>query len=263
MKVLVCGAGKMVEAILTGLKGEMDLSQFYLYSPSGKSAEALAKKVGAHHIQRPQDISGPEFVWVGCKPQQLNDLAALIKGLFPQATFVSMLAALPEAEQARILGVTKLVRIMPNLPVAEKAGVTLISSTSTPSVLHHLETLFSLIGLSQIVSEAELEELTLLTGSGPAFFYEFAHYLAQSFTSLNESQREALARMVLQGAGVAVTKSTEPLAQMISSVTSKGGVTIAVLEHWRHLQLQEKVQAGVEAGKQRSIAIKQALSSTP
>ena len=252
MKVLILGAGKMVEAILDGLKNESDLTQFYVYSPSGKSAELLAKKVGINFAATLDEVKDPTWVWLGCKPQQLKDLAQTIKGKFPKATYVSMLAALAEADQLTVLGASKLIRIMPNMPVRYKKGITLLSSNSAPQELKKVKTLFSLVGLAKEVKESELEELTLLTGSGPAFFYEFTKMLAGSFTSLSEKEREDLARMVLTGSGVSIESSADPLSTMIGNVTSKAGVTIAVLEKWRQSKFSELVQNGILAGKARS-----------
>lgn len=258
MKVLVLGAGKMVEAILVGLQNEADLSQFYVYSPSGKSAQELARKVGVNFAAS-LDTVRPDWVWVGCKPQQLKDLSATISGKFPKATFVSMLAAVDETDQRQILGVSKLIRIMPNLSVKFKKGITLISSDSAKPELETIKNLFSLIGLAQEVSEKELEDLTLLTGSGPALFYEFTKNLAGSFSSLSETERENLARQVLQGAGISTTGSSESLGVMIDGVTSKAGVTIAVLEEWRKLGLKDILKKGIEAGAKRTLEIKENL----
>lgn len=259
MKVLILGAGKMTEAILEGLKDETDLSRYYIYSPSGKSAEALAKKVGAHFLADLNSLPNPDWVWIGCKPQQLKTLAESIQGKFNQAVFVSMLAAIPEEDQLNVLGVKKLIRIMPNLPVKFKKGITLISSVSAASELPKARALFSLIGLAQEVKEAELEELTLLTGSGPALFYEFTKLLGSSFTSLNEIEREQLARMVLLGSATSAAKSPENLTPMIDAVTSKAGVTIAVLEEWRKLGLSRLLLDGIERGKRRTLEIKESL----
>lgn len=259
MKVLVLGAGKMVEAILVGLQNETDMSHFYVYSPSGKSAQELAKKVGINFVADLNSISEPDWVWVGCKPQQLKSLAESIKGKFPKATFVSMLAAVDEADQLKILGVSKLIRIMPNLSVKFKKGITLISSDSAKAEMKLIKNLFSLIGLAQELSESELEELTLLTGSGPALFYEFTKNLAANFSSLTETERENLARQVLQGAGLSTASSEESLSHMIDSVTSKAGVTIAVLEQWRKDHLKDVLKNGVEAGLKRTADIKDSL----
>lgn len=258
MKVLILGAGKMVEAILIGLQNETDLSQFFIYSPSGKSAEELARKVGINFAPSVDSIQ-PDWVWLGCKPQQLKDLSESIKGKFTQATFVSMLAAVDEADQRQILGVKKLIRIMPNLSVRYKKGITLIASDSAKTELIAIKNLFSSLGVSQEVTEKELEELTLLTGSGPALFYEFTKNLAANFSSLSEKEREILARQVLQGAGISSAQSPQDLGLMIDGVTSKAGVTIAVLEEWRKLGLKELLKKGIEAGAKRTAEIKEGL----
>lgn len=259
MKVLVLGAGKMVGAILEGLKNEVDLSQFYLYSPSGKSAKDLAQAVGANFAASLDEVADPNFVIIGCKPQQLSELAPLIQGKFTESTFISMLAALPEAVQLKILGASKLIRIMPNLPVRFKKGITLLSTASAQKDIKQIQTLFSHVGMAREVSEMELEELTLLTGSGPALFYEFSKTLSESFGSLNSLEREEFARMVLLGSAISAEKSDEPLQTMIDNVTSKGGVTIAILQKWRELNFGHLISQGVKNGKQRAQEIKKTL----
>lgn len=259
MKVLVLGAGKMTSAILLGLKSKMDVSAFEIYSPSGTSAKTLAEKIGAKFVQDLTSVSAPDWILVGCKPQQLPDLKEKIGDKFSESLFVSMLAALPEIEQRKILNTKRLIRIMPNLPVQHGVGVTLLSSESAKEKLPELSSLFSLLGLAMETGEKELEELTLLTGSGPAFFYEFAQDLAGSFSSLDEQQREKLVRGVLLGAGFAVGATSQSLIEMTNAVTSKGGVTIAVLEKWRELDLLSIVKRGIESGKKRSLEISSLL----
>lgn len=260
MRILFLGAGSMTQGLIMGLKGHRDLSNVFIYSPSGKSAKDLSEKSGAQWISSLDDLENPDWVFVGCKPQQLNDLKETLKGRYKNALFISMLAAIPEKNQADILGVKRLVRIMPNLAVRYNQGVTLLCSESAAHDLKMVETFISSLGLAQIVSEKELEELTLLTGSGPAFFYEFALTLARSATSLSEKERENLVRMVLLGSGVSSSKSELSLPEMINKVTSRGGVTIAVLEEWRQLSLGELVKKGYEAGLKRAQDLKTLLT---
>jgi pyrroline-5-carboxylate reductase len=253
MKVLILGAGKMVEAILSGLSLQgHDLTEWGIYSPSGTSAQAMAGKYHLSWVKDIQEVKNPQWVMVGCKPQQLADLALKIKGLFPNSLFLSLLAALPEKNQIETLGITQLVRVMPNLAVQDREGVTLLSSDSANPGLESVKEIFDGLGKCLIVQEAELEELTLLTGSGPAFFYEFTHALAQSFSSLTSAEREMLARQVLRGAASRVAQSSLHLAELTNAVTSKGGVTIAVLEAWRSKQLMTFLAEGLEQGKRRA-----------
>lgn len=258
MNVLVLGAGKMLSAILIGLKQTEDLSSWGIYSPSGTSASSLSAEVGAKWV-KDLDLAQADYVFVGCKPQQLKELKLSLGERFKDATFVSVLAAISEKEQREILGVEKLIRVMPNLPVKFNKGVSLLSSESAPAELKVIQKLFSKVGVSLTLSEDELEELTLLTGSGPAFFYEFTQNLAQGFTSLNQEKREELARQVLIGAAFAVESSPEKLETLTSAVTSKGGVTIAVLEKWRESKLMAFLKEGFTAGKKRSEELKEII----
>lgn len=259
MNVLVLGAGKMVEGILTGLKKTENLSDWHIYSPSGTSAAKLAGKVGARALADLSEIKSPDWILVGCKPQQLRDLHTTLAGRFKESLYVSILAALSEEEQKSILEVKNLMRMMPNLPVEFNEGITLLSSESAKARLNSFQVLFSKLGACHVVSEKELEELTLLTGSGPAFVYEFIKNLAASFESLTEEEREMLARQVLKGAATAVTKNNQSLEDLTNAVTSKGGVTIAVLTHWRDNQFASFIKKGIEAGKKRTEEIKQLL----
>ncbi len=259
MKVLVLGAGKMTEALLLGLKGEVDMSSWGIFSPSGTRAKALAEKLGAQFVANVQDFKNPECLLVGCKPQQLKDLKVIIGDSFKDVLVVSMLAALSEKDQLKILDAHKLVRIMPNLPVKVKAGVILMASSSASDKLNFFADFFSSLGTIKIVQENELEELTLLTGSGPAFFFEFAIELSRLSRSLSLTERESLARKVLEGAGMMMTQDQESLSTHVNNVTSKGGVTIAVLEKWRELQWGELLKKGIERGTERIQEIRESL----
>jgi pyrroline-5-carboxylate reductase len=261
MKVLVLGAGKMVGALLKGLhNGGHDLSEWLIFSPSKDSARTLAKEIGASAIEDLSHLGPLEFILLGCKPQQLHDLKSLIGDQFNDQLFISLLAAVSEENQLKILGAKSLIRMMPNLPVEKNAGVTLLSSDSISMKLPSFKTLFSILGEVFIVNEDELDELTLLTGSGPALFYEFALTLSKSFSSLNETERERLSSMVLRGAGLSVEKD-KTLLELIENVTSKGGVTKAILDSWRKGSFGDVISQGVIAGKKRTQEIKDSLQS--
>ncbi len=262
MRVLVLGAGKMTEAILLGFKKtSTNLSEWMIYSPSGTSASKLAGKVGARSVSDLSQVKNVDWVLLGCKPQQLKDLSVTLDNRFKESLFVSMLAAVSEADQLKILGAKDLIRIMPNLPVEYNEGICLLSSDTGKSRLGSFQTLFEKLGTSMVVKEEELDELTLLTGSGPAFFYEFARELSASFSSLDDLAREKLIRQVMKGSSHSAQHSKLSLTEMTEAVTSKAGVTIAVLSHWRESNFSEFVKDGIAAGKARTEEIKSLLQS--
>ena len=249
MRILVVGAGKMVDAILAGLPGPA-VSPWGIVSKSGSSAKNLATQYGLQFCENISDFPNPDWILLGCKPQQLKEIK------IPDVPVMSLLAAIPEETQKKILGVSQLVRVMPNLPVKSGKGVVLLSS-SEKRLLKMPEELFSKVGMVKTMPENELEELTLLTGSGPALFYEFTKNLAASFTSLNQAEREELAKAVLIGAATSV--SGHDLQSLIDAVTSKGGVTIAVLEEWRKHGLSQVLKSGVDNGMKRTEELKARL----
>ncbi len=246
MRVLVVGAGKMVGAILAGLPSEV-ISDWGILSKTGASAKDMAGKYGLQYVTQASEYPNPDWVLLGCKPQQLKEIK------IHDLPVMSLLAAIPEQTQKEILKVTHLIRVMPNLPVKHKSGVILLSSSSKQH-LKMPEELFSNLGLTKIMDEKELEELTLLTGSGPALFYEFAKTLAESFKSLSESEREVMVKAVLQGSAASLNETS--LQSMIDAVTSKGGVTIAVLEEWRKKDLGQVLKSGIAAGEKRTVELK-------
>lgn len=246
MRVLVVGAGKMVDAILAGLPAPL-LSTWAITSKSGVSAKVLATKYGMKFVDKVEDFGRPDWILLGCKPQQIKDISV------PDVPVMSLLAALPEKSQKETLKVSHLVRVMPNLPVRFNKGVTLLYSSSKSHMPFPTE-LFRKLGVVKHMEENEFEEITLLTGSGPALFYEFTKTLAASFTSLSESEREELAKAVLIGAAQSV--EGQDLQKLIDAVTSKGGVTIAVLEEWRKNGLGSVLGQGVKNGLKRTEELK-------
>jgi pyrroline-5-carboxylate reductase len=227
MKVLVLGAGKMTEAILMGFKKNTNLSEWMIYSPTGVSASKLAGKVGARSVPDLALVKNVDWILVGCKPQQLKELSATLDGRFKESLFVSMVAAVSEEDQLRILGGKELIRIMPNLPVEYNEGICLLSSLTAKGRLSSFQTLFEKLGTS--------------------------------FTSLDEAQREKLVRQVMKGSSLSAQNSKLSLAEMTEAVTSKAGVTIAVLNEWRESKFSQFVKKGIEAGRKRTEEIKSLL----
>lgn len=249
MRVLVIGAGKMVDSILAGLSAE-GVSSWGIMSKSGESAKRLAGLYGLKHVENISDFPHPDWILLGLKPQQIKEIS------IPDVPVMSLLAALPEEAQKKTLKVSHLVRVMPNLPVRFNKGVTLLYSSSKSHLPMPTE-IFRKLGVVKHLEEKEFEEITLLTGSGPALFYEFTKTLASSFSSLSQTDREELAKAVLIGAAHSV--EGEDLQKLIDAVTSKGGVTIAVLEEWRKNGLGKVLGDGVKNGLKRTEELKSHL----
>jgi len=150
---------KMTEAFSNGFKKTENLSEWLIYSPSGQVLHFLPAKSEQDPFKIFSQVKNPDWVLVGCKPQQLRDLKTTLNGKFKESLFVSMLAAVSEEDQMKILEIKDLIRIMPNLPVEFNDGITLLASNSAKGRLSSFQTLFSKLGTTMIVQENELEEL--------------------------------------------------------------------------------------------------------
>ena len=257
MKILVLGAGKMVEALLNGILP--DENKYYFYSPSGVSAEKLAAKFNAQAVDKDL-IPDPDFIVLAHKPQQLGQVAKELNGRFKEIPFISMLAAIDEQTHKKVLGATRIARIMPNLNVRFKRGVTLVSSVS----FHKDELKFTLnwlspTGLCLHVSEDQLNELTLLTGCGPALFFQFAIYLSKSFKSLPASELFKLTEQIMKGSAELLQEYPGDFEAAIKDVSSKGGVTEAILRAWDENHLNREIEKGIMAGRARSEKIQESI----
>jgi len=225
MKLLFLGAGKMCESMLKGWESDLASHETWVFSPSGESARKLCQRF---NLKQVEDLSllnhRFDVIFLCCKPQQLREVPRLLTDELREALFVSILAAVPLEFQKKILGVKKIFRLMPSLPVEHNKGISLVYPAIgfPPQVL----SLISRLGFTHLCqSEEEFTKLTLLTASGPGVIAHFTQQYLASFDIKDESLGDALAKNLLWGVGEWVQKSPLSLQELVSNVCSKGGVT--------------------------------------
>jgi pyrroline-5-carboxylate reductase len=149
------------------------------------------------------------------------------------------------------------VRAMPNRPALLGAGATgLYADAGVAGAARQLATeLLSATGLAVWVdSEEQLDVLTALSGSGPAYFFRLAQLMeeAAAHMGLDPAVARQLAAQTLAGAGALVAAEATPdLARMSAEVASKGGTTEAALNRFAELGLADRVAAAMQAAAQR------------
>lgn len=175
-----------------------------------------------------------EFVLLGVKPQSLADVAPGLAGAVQGAILLSILAGAELATLvARFPTAAALVRVMPNLAAAiGKSPLGLISHGLDAAGRKDVEALLAPLGTAEwLDSEGELDAVTALAGSGPAFVYRFISALAQGGEALglDPVQADRLARAMVEGAAILAAASPESPAELARRVTSPGGTTAAGL----------------------------------
>lgn len=248
------GCGQMAGALIEGWrKSDVDFSSALAIRPSGRPVE------GVRTVTNLPDGPPPLRCVLGFKPQKLDEIAAqLAPRLSSETVVVSMLAGVEAASlRARFPQVHSIVRIMPNLPVSERCGVTALFSTDAAAEhRQRLEYLFGLLGLAVWTTrEEELAAIGALAGAGPAYVARFIDALAKAGVERG-LEPDAAARIALQtvfGTAMMAEARGEDMASIARRVASPKGTTeagLAVLDSDR--ALDSLVARTLDAAARRS-----------
>jgi pyrroline-5-carboxylate reductase len=227
--ILILGCGNMGGAMLAGwLRGGLAPDRFTVVDP------VLAEAPAGVRLLRDVPDERFDLVLLGIKPQLLDEIApALGRVAGADAVLLSILAGVEiESLAARASGAA-IVRIMPNLAAGiGKSPLGLFAQGLDDAGRVDLEALLAPLGICEwLAREDQLDAVTALAGSGPAFVYRFIAALAESGAELGlepaQAQRLALA-MVEGAASLAATSNAAP-AELARRVTSPGGTTAAGL----------------------------------
>ena len=230
-KVLLVGCGNMAGAMVEGwLAGGIPAARFTIVDPVREIAP------GGIAIHRELPTSGTfDVIMLGVKPQMLGDIAAHVAPLVSEQTVVlSLLAGVELATLRRRFASAALnVRVMPNLAVAlGKAPIGLAADREDAALMEQVEQLLQPLGTPHWVGEDQMDLVTALAGSGPAFVYRFidALKIAAVRLGLPEAQAAELALAMVEGAATLVAQSKHDPGSLADMVASKGGTTRAGLD---------------------------------
>ena len=202
---------------------------------------------------------------LGIKPQMLDEAApALAPALGAGTVLVSMLAGVELASLAvRLPGAGALVRVMPNLAAAiGKSPIALFGQGLGADQRAALDALMAPLGTPEwLADEGQLDAVTALAGSGPAFVYRFIDALAAGGAELglDPGQAQRLALAMVEGASALAAASADSPGELARKVTSPGGTTaagLAVLDDGQ--ALARLVEATLRAARDRGAELARA-----
>ena len=230
--MLIVGCGNMGSAMLRGwIAGGMNPRQFVVIDPF---ADNVPDEVTIHRSASEVDETF-DTVLLGIKPQMIHELAASISvWLKPDALLLSILAGIEVATLSQHFPTARIFRLMPNLAAAiGKSPLGLWSNRPHENDRYDVEALLTPLGSPiWLTSEEQMNVVTALAGSGPAFVYRFISALADGATQLGLPLATAtqLATATVEGAALLAAQSGEPLGDLAARVTSPGGTTAAGLD---------------------------------
>jgi pyrroline-5-carboxylate reductase len=253
-QMLIVGCGNMGGAMLRGwLASGRSPSHFTVIDPVVQDLP-----LGVRHVASTDALDEVfHTVLLGIKPQMLESLAPAIRTrIAPDALVLSILAGAMTPALAAFFPDTRIVRLMPNLSATlGLSPLGLFSATLSMPDREALNAYLAPLGTPVwIDDESQMDAVTALAGSGPAFVYRFIDAMAQGGVAaglpLETSARLALATVV--GAARLAAESDESPAALAMRVTSPGGTTaagLAVLDEGH--SLQKLVEATLKAARER------------
>lgn len=271
-KVAFIGAGNMGGAILRGLvKQGYPLQTLMATGRNEAKLQALAQETGVQVTTNNQQAAAwADILVLGVKPQAMQKVCVALATTVQQhqPLLLSIAAGLTsECLLGWLGGELPLVRSMPNTPSLLGVGVAGLYATASVSPQQHawVEQISQAVGQAYWVEEEQqLDAVTAISGSGPAYYFLFTEALAVAGEKLGLSPELALqlAKSTAAGAGKMLAESADSPAELRRKVTSPGGTTEQAIQTFVNKGLPELVEAATQAAAKRAVELATALKSS-
>jgi pyrroline-5-carboxylate reductase len=231
--LVLLGCGKMGSAMLAGWL-EQGLSPTSVWVIDPKPSDWLSK-LGAVHLNEALP-ERPALVLVAVKPQMMAEALPVLESFGNGDTlFLSVAAGTPIAYYEKVLGAkTPVIRAMPNTPAAIGRGITALigNARADETEMAEAEELLSAVGQTvRLEDESQMDAVTAVSGSGPAYVFHLIEALAAAGVAegLTPELAMRLAKATVGGAGELAERAEEDPSQLRVNVTSPNGTTAAAL----------------------------------
>lgn len=259
-RIAFVGGGNMARALVGGLVRQgMKPDRICVGEPDAGARVALEREFGIRTTADNRSaIDAAAVVVLAVKPQVVASVLGSLRPAWPDAPplLLSIVAGQRIADLAALCPPLPIVRAMPNRPALVGAGVTALYAP--PSVSAAQRPLAERIAAAAgrflwLRAERELDVVTALSGSGPAYFFLLAEQLARAAAALGleDSTATLLATETLYGSGV-LARGAGTLAEQRAAVTSRGGTTQAALEFLAAGNFDALVAGALRAAAARS-----------
>ncbi|MBI3716957.1 MAG: pyrroline-5-carboxylate reductase [Betaproteobacteria bacterium] len=259
MKIASIGGGNMAQAILGGLtqKGQ-PAGDCFAVEPNGETREKLAAMGIAATPAFDARVLEADVVLVAVKPQQTEEALRPLSGKLASQLVVSIAAGIRSDDLSRWLGNhTAIVRAMPNTPALILAGITgLYARPGVDAAARaRAEQMMQAVGKTVwFDQESQLDTVTAVSGSGPAYVFYFIEALERAALELGfpEATARQFALETFLGAAKLAAAGDIPPGQLRANVTSKRGTTESAIAVFDRAGMQKTFIDGVRAAEARA-----------
>ncbi|EOH6036674.1 MULTISPECIES: pyrroline-5-carboxylate reductase [Acinetobacter calcoaceticus/baumannii complex] len=262
------GGGNMAQALIGGLISRgLPPTRITVSDPVEQIRQLLQEK----EVHVTQDnvaaIQNADVVVLAVKPQVLATVLRPLKGLLSDKLVISIIAGAEIQTISNLIDSNRVVRVMPNTPALVQTGAHGIYANDVVGTSDRELTsqILAATGLTIWVnSEAQIDAVTAVSGSGPAYFFYLMESMIRAGKNLGLDEKVATAltlQTALGAAQMAITSSNTP-SELRKNVTSPNGTTQAALEVFDRAQISQNIQSALAAAQKRSQELAQELSDS-
>jgi pyrroline-5-carboxylate reductase len=269
MKISFIGGGNMATALIAGLAGTVaQAADIHVIDPNPEALEKLRTQYGV--TTSPEigaAVAASDVIVLAVKPQQMRDVALRLQSqLDARPLLLSIAAGIRGSDLSRWLGgYGAIVRTMPNTPALIGQGITGMVAMAGVSDAQKAAADSILRAVGKTVwldEEAQIDPVTAVSGSGPAYVFFFIEAMQQAALEmgLSAEQGRELAIATFTGAAQLAAQSLEPVEVLRQRVTSKGGTTYAAITSMEQAGVKEAIIAAMKAAAARGRELGDELS---
>ncbi|HSI93621.1 MAG TPA: pyrroline-5-carboxylate reductase [Jiangellaceae bacterium] len=268
MTVAILGAGVMGEALLSGLiRAGRRAEDILVTERRPDRGKELVERYGVTYVSNPEAARQCDTLAIVVKPQ---DMAALLDEIAPHVRagqlVVSLAAGITTAFiESRLPAGVAVVRVMPNTPALVDEGMAAISPGAhcDEGHLHAAEDLLDATGKVLRVPEKQLDAVTAISGTGPAYVFYVVEAMIEAGVHLGlpRSTATELVVQTLVGSAKLLRETGEHPTVLRERVTSPGGTTAAAVRRLEEGRVRADFLAAIEAARDRSRALASGDSS--
>lgn len=261
-RIAVIGGGRIGEALLAGLlESGHAVRDLVVAEKSQTRAAQLAKDFGILVAPIADAAEGADVIVLAVKPSDvepvLTEIAKIELDGDREQLIVSMAAGVPTSKfEPKLPAGFPVVRVMPNTPMLVGEGVSVLAPGryAKPEHLELVRTILSAVGKVVVAKESQLDAVTAVSGSGPAYFFLVAEAMIDAAVGLGLT-RELASAIVVQtmvGSAAMLDRSDETATELRYAVTSPGGTTAAAVRELERKGLRAAFFEAIDAAHTRS-----------
>jgi len=258
-RLAIVGAGMMGEALATGLIESGWSSEDIVFADHVRDRlELVTRTLGAETTMSEREAaSSAEGTLLAVKPQDAIGALEELSGAVGPAGLVSIVAGLRTTKiEGALGGGASVVRAMPNTPARVGKGVTALAagSAAVDATRGLAAAVFAAVGPVVWLDEEQLDAVTALSGSGPAYVFLLAEAMVDAAVAMGLPPDVAatLAFETIEGAGRMLTQTGTDPATLRAQVTSKGGTTEAAIAVLEDAGVRKSLAEAITAAQKRS-----------